>query len=99
MSDKAERRAARAVVGDYHRVQLGELVGRVAEAIDSWRAGELAAFDVDEVLFQYARAAKELWKFCNLGPVDITARIIRDDPPAGWWELGAPRSRDDPDPS
>jgi hypothetical protein len=53
------------VVADYHAAQLGALVARVGEAVDRYRAGELDAFEVDRVLFQYSRAAKELWKFCN----------------------------------
>jgi hypothetical protein len=53
------------VVADYHHAQLGELVARVGEVVDRYRAGELDAFDVDQVLFQHSRAAKELWKTCN----------------------------------
>lgn len=45
---------------DYHDAQLTELVSHVGAAIDRYRAGELDAFDVDRVLFQYSRAAKEL---------------------------------------
>jgi hypothetical protein len=60
MSDKSVRRAARSVVADYHDAQLRELVDRVGETVDRYRAGELDAFDVDRVLFQYSRAAKEL---------------------------------------
>ena len=30
----------------------------------------------DEVLFQYSRAAKELWKFCNGSDVEFTASLI-----------------------
>ena len=48
------------------------------------------AFDVDQVLFQYARAAKELWKFCNLSDPEFVARLIRDRELMDWWELGAP---------
>jgi len=51
------------------------------------------AFDVDQVLFQYARAAKELWKFCNLSDPEFVARLIRDRELVDWWELGAPRER------
>jgi len=51
------------------------------------------AFDVDQVLFQYARAAKELWKFCNLGDPELVAELVRDRPPVDWWELGAPKER------
>jgi hypothetical protein len=93
VSTKAERRAARAKVGGYHEAQLGRLVQHVASAIDRHRADELDAFDVDAVMFQYSRAAKELWKFCNLTDVEIAARVIADHPPTDWWERGAPRQR------
>jgi hypothetical protein len=93
VSTKAERRAARAKVAAYHEQQLGRLVERLARSIDDYRASEQDAFEVDEVVFQYSRAAKELWKFCNLTNVEIAARIIADDPPRDWWERGAPRQR------
>jgi hypothetical protein len=93
VSGKLERRAARVVVADYHQAQLGELVARVGEAVDRYRAGELDAFDVDRVLFQYSRAAKELWKFCNLLQVEDAAAMIRDQPPRDWWERAAPRQQ------
>lgn len=93
MSSKAERRAARAKVAAYHEEQLGRLVECLADAIDRHRAEELNAFEVDEVAFQYSRAAKELWKFCNLGNVEIAARMIADDPPTDWWDRGARRQR------
>ncbi|HZL06557.1 MAG TPA: hypothetical protein VFE45_14285, partial [Coriobacteriia bacterium] len=42
----------------------------------------LDAFAVDEVIHQYHRAARELWKFCWLGGrgagVEFTARALRD---------------------
>ncbi|WP_433789959.1 hypothetical protein [Actinoplanes sp. CA-252034] len=93
MSGKAERAEARSVVAEYHEAELGSLVARVGAALDRHRAGELDAFQVDEVLFQYSRAAKELWKFCNLHQVEFTAAIIRDRPPRDWWERGAPKRR------
>jgi hypothetical protein len=93
VSDKSKRRAARAVVAEYHQDELGSLLARVAEAVDRYREGELDAFDVDQVLFQYSRAAKELWKYCNLGQVEIAAAMIREQPPHDWWERGAPRRR------
>jgi hypothetical protein len=76
-----------------HEARLGELVAHVAEATAAFRSGKLNAFDVDDVLFQYSRAAKELWKFCNLGQIEITARHLDDEPPIDWWERGAPRPR------
>ncbi|MDO5740637.1 MAG: hypothetical protein Q4P07_10865 [Ornithinimicrobium sp.] len=94
MSSKAERRAERESVAAFHEAELAKLVGRVGEAIDGFRSGRLDAFEVDRVLFQYSRAAKKLWKFCNLGPVELTASLItRDDPSTDWWERGTPRRR------
>ncbi|MGB7818673.1 MAG: hypothetical protein WBL35_08045 [Ornithinibacter sp.] len=93
MASKAERQAARSVVAEYHQAQLAVLVARVGEATDRYRAGELDPFDVDRVLFQYSRAAKELWKFCNYGPVEFAASLIQERPPDDWWERGAPRER------
>ncbi|MDN5789350.1 MAG: hypothetical protein L0H25_00580 [Micrococcales bacterium] len=90
---KAERRTAREKVAAYHEEQLGRLVEHVASAIDRYRAGELDAFDVDAVTFQYSRAAKELWKFCNLTSIEIAARVIAEQLPTDWWERGAPRER------
>jgi len=94
MPDKAERREARSVVAQYHQAQLKELLAHVGDGIDRYRAGELDVFDVDRLVFQYSRAAKELWKFCNYGQVELTAAMIRDEPPpGGWWERGEPRQR------
>ena len=93
MSAKSDRRAARETVAAYHAEQLGELVDRVRLGIERFQAGEIDAFEVDEVIFQYSRAAKELWKFCNMGPVEIAARIVREEPPADWWDRGARRRR------
>ena len=73
--------------------QLAALVERVGVAIDRFRDGELDAFGVDQALFQYSRAAKELWKFCNLGDPELTASIMRERPAVDWWERGAPRKR------
>ena len=93
VSSKSERRAARSVIADYHDAQLRALADRVGDAIDRYRAGEIDAFDIDRVVFQYSRAAKELWKFCNYLQVEVAARIIREEPPNDWWERGAPRER------
>jgi hypothetical protein len=81
------------VVADYHAAQLGALVAHVGEAVDRYRAGEADAFEVDRVLFQYSRAAKELWKFCNHSQVELAAAMITEQPPHDWWEQGAPRTR------
>jgi hypothetical protein len=93
MSDKSQRRVARAVVEEYHGAQLEELVAHVGETVDRHRAGELDAFDVDQVLFQCSRAAKELWKFCNYLQVETAAAIIQEQSPHDWWERAAPSKR------
>jgi hypothetical protein len=93
MASRSGREAAREEVAAYHEARLAELVERVGSAVDRFRAGELDAFDADELIFQYSRAAKELWKFCNLSDIVFTAQMIRERPPADWWERGAPTRR------
>ena len=93
MSTKSERQAAREVVAAYHEARLGELVGQVGEALDRFRAGELDAFDTDRVIFQYSRAANELWKFCNFSDVVFTAQVVAERAPTDWWERAAPKRR------
>lgn len=93
MTSKSERQAARAVVAEYHEARLGALVEHVAAAVDRFRAGELDAFEVDQVVFQYSRAARELWKFCNAPEVESTADFVREERVIDWWERGAPRKR------
>ena len=90
MTSKSDRRAAREAVAAFHEAQLAGLVAHVGSAVDGFRSGQMDAFDVDQVLFQYARAAKELWKFCNLSDPEFVARLIRDRELMDWWELGAP---------
>ncbi|MGF9754541.1 hypothetical protein AAII07_05020 [Microvirga sp. 0TCS3.31] len=91
MSKESDRPQTREVVAAYHEAELAELVAHVAEATDRFHSGELKASDVDGVLFQYSRAAKELWKFCNIGNVQVTAGQLHGAPPIDWWERGAPR--------
>jgi hypothetical protein len=91
VSQTSDRQQAREAVAAYHEAELNELVAHVAKAIDRFRSGELKAVDVDEVLFQYSRAAKELWKFCNIGNVQVTAGQLPGAPPIDWRERGTPR--------
>lgn len=93
MSAKSERTAAREAVATYYEAQLAELVQRVAAAIDGFRAGEFNASDVDRALFQYSRAAKELWRFCNVGDVELAATAVLEGVRIDWWERAAPRTR------
>ena len=99
MSTKAERHAARQQVAAYHEAQLAALVQRVAEAIDLHRGGEQDVFEVDEVIFQYQRAARKLWTFCQAtgSRAELTAHLIQrmaeDGEAIDWWERGRPRHR------
>lgn len=93
MSGRSERQIALRAVVEYHETQLASLVEHVGKALDRFRVGELDAFDMDQVMFQYSRAAKELWKFCNLADTELAASLIADHPPADWWTQAAPSSR------
>ncbi len=101
MGSKRERQADRALVAAYHEARLGELVDRVAAAIDGFRAGEQDAYEVDETIHQYHRAARELWKFCwgaGVGTdIELRARALESMAAEGeqvdWWQRGAPRER------
>lgn len=91
MAARSERQQAHEAVAAYHAAALAELVAHVAEAIDRFRKGELDAFEVDHILFQYSRAAKELWKFCNMTNIEFTASLVQEQPSIDWWERGAPK--------
>jgi hypothetical protein len=93
VSAKSDREAAREAVAGYYESQLRELMKHVGATIDLFRAGELDAFGVDQALFQYSPAAKELWKFCNLGDPELAASIVRERPTIDMWERGTPRKR------
>jgi len=66
---RSNRKAALEAVAAYHEARLGELVERVGDGVDRFRAGRLDPFEIDRVLFQYSRAAEELWESCNMGDV------------------------------
>jgi hypothetical protein len=72
---------------------LLHLLRHVGDAMDRFRGGERDAFETDHVLFQYSRAAEELWKFCNLGDIEITAQQVREGLSIDWWERAAPKTR------
>ena len=94
MTAKSDRQAAREAVAAFHEAQLAGLVEHVGSAVDRFRSNrQMHAFDVDHVLFHYARAAKELWKFCNLDDPELVAGLVRDRPPVDWWALGAPKEQ------
>ena len=63
--DKQARRAARRTIAEYHEQQLRLLLERVREGFRRLDAGEIDAFELDELIHRYKRSARELWKFCG----------------------------------
>ena len=98
MGTKAERRSARALVASYHEAQLAGLLEHVAGALERYRAGELDAYEVDELIHHYKTAARELWKFCwgrgSGSYVETVARTLERQADEGeridWWAESAP---------
>jgi hypothetical protein len=94
-SEKARRRAAREVVGDYHERELGVLLEHVRDALPRLDAGERDAFALDDLIHRYKRSARELWKFCSRG--ESAAWAIEDARGRGeeidWWAAGEPSRR------
>lgn len=95
---KAHRRADVARVVGYHEEQLAKLLERVREGFRRYDAGELNAFELDELIHHYKRSARELWKFCgdlSGSRVRFTARAIEELAVGGdsvdWWDRGQPR--------
>ena len=97
-TDKAERRAARELIGAYHQEQLRGLLEHVRAGFVRLDAGEIDEFDLDDLIHHYKRSASELWKFCGSsgGQWLQAARILeysreRGDEPDWWEAVAAPR--------
>jgi hypothetical protein len=96
--EQASRRAA-ALVGTYHEARLADLIEHVREGLARYDSGEIDAFELDDLIHRYKRAARELWKFCSVsgGHVVRLAAAPQDDAANGtlpdWWELAKPRER------
>jgi hypothetical protein len=98
-TDKAERRAARELIGAYHQEQLRDLLEHVRAGFVRLDAGEIDEFDLDDLIHHYKRSATELWKFCGSsgGQWLQAARMLeylreRGEEP-DWWEAGAASRR------
>ena len=96
-SDHGERRAARDFIGRYHEEQLGVLLEHVREGFARLDAGEMDAFELDELIHRYKRSTQELWKFCGqTGSGWLSAaRMLQDlqkrgEPLPDWWAAGEP---------
>lgn len=97
---KSERRADVALVVGYHEAQLADLLERVRDGFERYDAGELDAFELDELIHRYKKATRELWKLCgNItgSRAGIVARTLEEVQERGeeidWWERGNPERR------
>jgi hypothetical protein len=94
---KSRRRADRALVAVYHEAKLADLVERVRAGLTRYDAGEIDAFEVDQIIHQYTAAARELWKFCATtgSRVHTTAAMLvhmqEDGEELDWWAMAQPR--------
>ncbi len=97
---REQRRADLALVTSYHETQLAKLLRHLQEGFRRFEAGEINAFELDELIHHYKRAARELWKFCgdlSGSSVRFTARALEelgeDADSIDWWERGARKLR------
>jgi hypothetical protein len=97
---KAERRADVALVVSYHEARLADLLERVRDGFERYDAGELDAFELDELIHRYKKATRELWKLCgNItgSRAGFIARTLEEmqerDEAIDWWERGNPERR------
>lgn len=96
--EKAKRRAAREVIGAYHRQQLRVLLEHVREGFARLDAGEVDEFELDELVHRYKRAAADLWNFCGgsggqwLRAANALAYLREQGEEPDWWARSARRN-------
>lgn len=98
---KAARQADMALVASYHEARLADLLERVRDGFERYDSGELDAFELDELIHRYKKAARELWKFCaemtGGRNASFIARRLKEIQERGetidWWERGNPERR------
>lgn len=94
---KAERRVARARLGAYHEAELAKLIDRIRDGLTCYDAGEIDAFELDELVHRYKRATQKLWSFCvGSGSHAVTMvraleRAEQEDDLPNWWAAAEPR--------
>jgi hypothetical protein len=97
--ERARRRAAREVIGAYHEEQLRGLLEHVREGFTRLDCGEIDAFELDELIQRYKRAARELWKFCGSSgsgwerAVKMLEFLREAGEEPDWWSAGEPHRR------
>jgi hypothetical protein len=95
--EKAERRAAREAIANYHQEQLGSLLEHVREGFRRLDSHEIDVFELDDLIHRYKRAAADLWKFCGssgrqwLQAANTVAHMRERGEELDWWARSAPR--------
>ncbi len=88
------RRTDRVLISAYHEANA-DLLEHVRAGFTAYDAGQIDAFELDDIIHQYKRAARELWKFCAVSGsrAEWAARILEAWKAEGkepdWWEAGA----------
>jgi hypothetical protein len=100
--ERTRRREARELIGVYHEQQLLALLEHVRDGFARLDAGEIDAFELDDLIHRYKRSARELWKFCGQSgagwerAVGMLALLRGEGDEPDWWQAGEPRrGRDD----
>jgi hypothetical protein len=99
--EKARRRAARRLIGDYHDEQLRLLLQHVRDGFEKLDAGELDPFGLDELIHRYKRSARKLWSFCGSSGAGweraaLTLESLREqgEEEPDWWAAGERHRQD-----
>jgi hypothetical protein len=98
--ERVERRLAGESIGRYHEEQLRRLLEHVRDGLAQLDAGEIDAFELDELIHRYKRSAHMLWTFCGQSEQDrlrasrrLRSMRERDQDLPDWWAEGEPRRR------
>ena len=88
------------MIGTYHEQQLRLLLERVRDGLARMDRGEIDPFELDDVIYHYTKAARELWKFCGSsgGGWEAAARTLQYLSEQGeelpdWWAAAERRRR------
>jgi hypothetical protein len=82
-------------VAAYHEAHLANLLEHVREGFSAYDAGEIGAFELDDIIHRYKRAAQKLWGFCmgTGGAIESAARVLEwskaDGNERDWWDEAA----------
>ena len=94
-SERADRRAAQALIAAYHQGQLRVLLEQVRAGFAQLDAGTIDEFDLDNLIHRYKRAAAALWSFCGssggrwLQAANALQSLRERGEEPNWWARSA----------